>query len=52
MHKFNEGFENYFEEYMNLLLENNETSWEISHRKLILKERLDNEIEQWEKQRK
>lgn len=47
-YKLNENFELYFEEYMELLLENTETSWEISHRKLILKEWLDNEIEQWE----
>lgn len=49
-YKFNEDFEYYFREYMHLLFTYPEkTFWEISHRKLILKEWLDNEIEQWEK---
>ena len=47
-YQLSENFEEYFEEYTELLLENTETSWEISHRKLILKEWINNEIEQWE----
>ena len=49
MHKFNEKIDNYFEEYLTLILDFPEKqSIEIQHRRKMLREWLDNEIQLWE----
>lgn len=47
-HQFNERFDVYFNEYYDLLRKYpNTKNWEIEHRKKILKEWLENEVELW-----
>ena len=49
VYKFNDYFEIYFEEYVSLLLDFSEKqSKEIQHRRKILKDWIDNEIQLWE----
>ena len=52
-YKFNENVSNFFEEYLTLILDFPEKqTFEIKHRRKILREWLDNEITLWEKDKK